>query len=434
MDTVDCEIKDGPAVISEINKIFQKYGVTPEEIIEKVTFVSDRGGNIVSALSDCKWINCYAHFVNNIVHYMCKPDTIKDIISQAASLVRYVKICGLNDNFKISLKSYCETRFNTVVEMLESIEINYFEILNILQKRQQTSKQDLISKVTCLNQSQLKSIVDFLKLFQQITTDLEGEKYVTIHKVWPAYRKIKKHLLSNENDPLIIFRMKREGSDYCKKNTVAFGPKLVHKIAVFLHPAFKSLNFVSNDEKHQIQQDVRLQIAGDLNTPLDENANMSMNENRAQERSANNKRSSLLDELLDEDEAIDSAPSDELQRYIEFKVEKVIFHRKPIFILKWIIYIKCQVLLNVLFSFLFFLKTSNIELFDLFGWWVQHMKLFPALFKLFLRTSCIPATSCTSERAFSSTSNTITEKRNRLIPDNVNALSLVANSYKYKNE
>lgn len=63
MDTIDDEIKDGRAVLSEIKKVYQKYGVTPQEIIEKLTFVTDRGCNIVSALSDYQLIICYAHFV-----------------------------------------------------------------------------------------------------------------------------------------------------------------------------------------------------------------------------------------------------------------------------------------------------------------------------------------------------------------------------------
>lgn len=117
----------------------------------------------------------------------------------------------------------------------------------MLQKRQEKSRQDLISKVTCLNQSELKSIIDFLRVFEQLTTDLEGEKYVTIHRVLPAYRKIKKHLLINENDSLIVAQMKEEGRRYCLKNLLAFHPKPIHKTAVFLHPALKNLNFMAND-------------------------------------------------------------------------------------------------------------------------------------------------------------------------------------------
>lgn len=70
MNTIDDEIKDGQAVLNEITDIFQKYGITYQEMVEKVTFVTDRGGNIKSALSECELINCYAHFINNIVHCM----------------------------------------------------------------------------------------------------------------------------------------------------------------------------------------------------------------------------------------------------------------------------------------------------------------------------------------------------------------------------
>lgn len=402
-------------------------------MVEKVTFVTDRGGNIKSALSECQLINCYAHFINNIVHSMCKLETMKKIISQASSLVRYVKFCGLNESEHLinSLKSYCETRFNTVVEMLDSIEINYFGVLEMLKKRQQKSRQDLISKVTCLNQSELKTIVDFLRLFEQLTTDLEGEKYVTIHRVWPAYRKIQKHLLINENDPSLIIQMKEEGSTYCSKNLLAFQPKPVHKTAVFLHPAFKSLKFVSNDEKQVIHQNVRKDISQLLNSALDGNSNISFDRSATVVHgTSKNKSNSLLDEFMDEivDESIDSSPSDEVQTYIDFKTTKVIFVK---IVSTQILKVSIQ---NCSTFYFFVIKIDDIEKFDLFSWWVDHSKLFPALFKLFLRISCIPATSCPSERSFSGTSNLITDKRSRLLPDNVNALSIVSNAYKYNSE
>lgn len=76
------------------------------------------------------------------------------------------------------------------------------------------------------------------------------------------------------------------------------------------------------------------------------------------------------------------------------------------------------------------MQITDVKNFDLKNWWTQHKKCFPALFKLFLRISSNPATSCSSERAFSGASNTVTAKRSCLLPDNVNALALMRNYYK----
>lgn len=198
--------------------------------MNEIVFVTDRGGNMRVALEKCEKIICFAHIMNNIVQYMCKFKTIKDIISKAVLLVRYVKITGQNNhvNFKISLKSYCETRFNTVVDMLDSIECNFNEILMMLSEKQRKAKQkNIVQKLTCLDQFELKAICEFLKPFAELTTEIEGDKYFTIHRTWPAFRRIEKHLLSNANDILVIKKMKEQGRKYIALNRTKIEPKLI---------------------------------------------------------------------------------------------------------------------------------------------------------------------------------------------------------------
>lgn len=65
---------------------------------------------------------------------------------------------------------------------------------------------------------------------------------------------------------------------------------------------------------------------------------------------------------------------------------------------------------------------------DLKSWWFKRRLVYPNLFKLFVRTSCIPGSSASSERDFSLTGNIITEKRSTILPSNVNDL-VVARNY-----
>lgn len=65
---------------------------------------------------------------------------------------------------------------------------------------------------------------------------------------------------------------------------------------------------------------------------------------------------------------------------------------------------------------------------DLKTWWFAHSVTYPNLFKMFMRFSCIPPTSASSERVFSTGGNIITDKRSMLLPDHVNNFVVVRNN------
>lgn len=85
MNAIDEEKKTGAVIFGEIIKIFSSYGLTETEVKEKNYFITDRGGNMKTALADCKRINCYAHVINNIVQHMCSVKEMSDIITKAAA-------------------------------------------------------------------------------------------------------------------------------------------------------------------------------------------------------------------------------------------------------------------------------------------------------------------------------------------------------------
>lgn len=59
---------------------------------------------------------------------------------------------------------------------------------------------------------------------------------------------------------------------------------------------------------------------------------------------------------------------------------------------------------------------------DVLNWWSIHEKQFPLLAKITRKYLCVQATSCSAERTFSTGGSTVTAKRNKLEPDNVNKL------------
>ena len=61
-------------------------------------------------------------------------------------------------------------------------------------------------------------------------------------------------------------------------------------------------------------------------------------------------------------------------------------------------------------------------------WWKSHYTVYPVLSQLGRKYLCISATSCASERLFSTSGNIITPSRATLKPDKVNMLIFLASN------
>lgn len=82
-------------------------------------------------------------------------------------------------------------------------------------------------------------------------------------------------------------------------------------------------------------------------------------------------------------------------------------------------------------EFLRFFLQTQFESFDSKQWWEQHQLIFPRLFRIFLRTYATPASSASSERAFSTTGRTLDARRISLKPSTVNQLMLNREFYRH---
>lgn len=250
--------KDNRSIREHVESEFEKYDVPREIFQKKVKRITDRGLNVAIALEQGNEIrlNCYAHLINNIVGKMCKVECISEIIKDAGALVKYMKTSGLNAKLAHTLKSHVTTRWNTVYYLLQSICKNYDEIQALLsQKERETRKYTYLEKITSLNPRHLKMVVEFLKLFKDITKSLEGDKRLTLHNVWLAYNMISDHLIYYDEDEYVIAEMKKQGRDYITANMKDILPKMEHKLACFLHPQLKSLTFASLTDRIAIQSE-----------------------------------------------------------------------------------------------------------------------------------------------------------------------------------
>lgn len=229
-------------------QIFSQHGISEDEVKKHVVFVTDRGPNIRLAVSDFENEPCTAHLYNNVVGTMIDTDSMKTIISNATKLVRYVKVSHVGSQLEYRLKMYVSTRWNTAYDMLKSIYDSYREIEQLLEEKEASSrKSGIVDHITCLPITDLKCICDFLVFFKNMTTAFEGDKKVTLHRVWPALRELKRRLQSKAMDSDAVASMKDAGRLYIKeaRNVKHFEPSMRHKLALFLHPEYRKLDFMT---------------------------------------------------------------------------------------------------------------------------------------------------------------------------------------------
>lgn len=70
MDQVNAPKKTAAVLKTEIEKIFESYDISKEQIRDNITWTTDRGGNIKNALSDSQRLNCFGHLLNNILEVL----------------------------------------------------------------------------------------------------------------------------------------------------------------------------------------------------------------------------------------------------------------------------------------------------------------------------------------------------------------------------
>lgn len=250
--TADLRLVNAPSTTGSVIKktivdIFIEYGLTEPEVDEFLCIVTDRGSNMLSAVSLWESEACQAHLINNVVKQMTSLPEVKTILSNASVLVRYMKTSHAGCQLTFRLKSYPDTRFNYVNDSLRSILDNYTEVYAALEAREDSSRnKSLTDKLTCLNIDTLKELCDFLGFFKEITTAIEGDRAVTLHRVWPVLRELRARLLPCQTDSDLIAAMRHAGLTYIDKqeNVKYFTPSFRHRLALFLHPRMNQLPFM----------------------------------------------------------------------------------------------------------------------------------------------------------------------------------------------
>ncbi|KAL2101911.1 hypothetical protein ACEWY4_003672 [Coilia grayii] len=169
-------------------------------------------------------------------------------------------------------------------------------------------------------------------------------------------------------------------------------PTASHKIATFLHPKYKALKMLMEEEREEVLKQVRELLLAEGGTRVRQEEDESNPTTSTEQASGAKKSKTDVTEWEDDD----TGPVDEVQDY----------------------------------------SSTNFDLGsvdeNLLSFWKAQGQTFPRLQHLAKRILSIPATSAASERSFSAAGRVIEARRSRLNPDTVDAILFLHSAKKKK--
>lgn len=175
-----------------------------------------------------------------------------DTIKECKLLVTYFKQSSLNSKLPKSLKQEVETRQNSKLVILESINDQFEEISGLLLERNE------FNKVENIDLNVLKILINFLKKFQEASDFLEGSKYPTLHIVIPWYRILQEHCKINISDNDALIQLKSVVRQIMLNKLKI---ENIHKIAVFFDLRMKQLKILEQSDALLVKDQIKKQCA-----------------------------------------------------------------------------------------------------------------------------------------------------------------------------
>ncbi|CAF0804921.1 unnamed protein product [Adineta steineri] len=383
--------KTGESTVRVIKAVLNAYGINPEET--HIIYLTDNGSNFISGLQSEVHLRCVCHCLNLVVkHSLEECPKINALIKASGELVTHFKRCELNCMLTTTLKQQCDTRWNTVYDMLYSIEKNFKEIESILVERKEYG--DYIDQI---DYALLKGIGDILLTFKKASEQLSSDQEPTLHLVLPWTTKLKNVCETKSADNAVIKQLKKNILTHIEQSMWL---TQLHDIATFLHPVSKNLLSYSQKEREEVHKATRtmlktikaaepnkqhkdVYVVDNVSTPGKTPKRMKKSESCQED---------VLHDFAQNNESESDAEEDidEVERYIKAKV--VYMHNE-----------------------------------SLLAWWKKWSINYPQLSLLARSLLGVPASSATSERVFSTSGRILEERRQNLNEDAVNDILLLRN-------
>ncbi|CAF2573675.1 unnamed protein product [Rotaria sp. Silwood2] len=351
--------------------------------------VCDNENKMKSAFKDsCTRIGCSIHYINKQLEHCFTTDVIDkvpvkcEIVQQmfvhVRKIVTHTRRTHKQAKLSRKLQSYCDTRFNGAFLTMHVFLLVFDELPGVLERA-------LMNDYESIDKDLLSSICLFLKPFEEVIEQFSSDTKPTIYKVLPFKQYLLSHCKIHPDDHDGIQQVKIFLEKRIQDVLILHD---VHYITTFLHPSFKNFDKCPDLRAKAIDLTKNELMKRQPSSSIICSTNNKSPVRIAQLDPQTSSPKTLLSQCFDtskNDLKLSTTPYDELEEYMAFNV-----------------------------------RLSEND--DILLFWLNHKMKFPTLFNIIQDFYAIPASNTTIERLFSSSKNTITDKRTRLGTEKINKL------------
>lgn len=242
-------------ISSEILKILAEWDINVENVVAVVT---DNGANIVKSVYDTfgknKHVPCFAHTLNLVCENSIKnAEGLSELLQKIRAIVTWFKRSvhasdqlrkhqkdkGIPEGSQKKIILDVKTRWNSTFYMINRFVELAPLVSNIIFEN--VNAPEMLSAAEIQN---LKEIVQLLHPLEKMTTEICGEKYITVSKVIPMLRCVLEQYSSNINPTSSIGRkLKAALHTEFQKRFGQIEKSHILAAATILDPRFKQLHF-----------------------------------------------------------------------------------------------------------------------------------------------------------------------------------------------
>ncbi|XP_040209394.1 E3 SUMO-protein ligase ZBED1-like [Rana temporaria] len=395
---------------------------------KSVVLVTDNASNMIVAAQVGKFphVKCFAHTLNLASQRALKVATLSRLLGRVRRISTFfhrstrASHCLKEKQKCLGLKNHklitdVATRWNSAYDMVERfLEQQPAVCATLLSPEVRRGESDLCT----LNEtdvSNAEDAVSALKPMKDATMLMSEERNPTVSLIAPINAQLLQSMTDTMGDTPMIHEIKNSiRTDLQKRYSSEAEKKILHTASA-LDPRFKGLPFILTDEERlEIFKGVTEEAAS-LEITSDESE-------RTQEDHQVPRRKRTLEEedsspIEDNHSPSPPSPPKKARSLLVSLLGQSFTDTEGTIEPKKTPYAKAEEEMEN------YCKAPPLPLTeDPLNWWREHEVIFPLLSRLSKQYLCIPGTSVSAERVFSTAGDVVTAKRSALKPDHVDQL------------
>ncbi|CAF1334764.1 unnamed protein product [Rotaria sordida] len=413
--------------ICAIQKALEPYDISD---LTKLSFISDRGTNLIKALQGYETLFCFPHRINNILKRAFFQQKIRQTSTNPSTTAQTTTPSGsnivTNENCQSSSSSPSEeeeelckptkqikTKKNKSLTRIENdpmklelkdLHIKAQEIIETIKqckKLNGLNKDIQASGGVALQQSTVIRWLSLINLLESLVKSYKQTKRILFsrrqqEKINKIDEYVLKQLICLLKPFKCVLQLVQEGLRILRIRLselfdLMFELDLRHYTATLLHPRYRQLKGCSNAERDKVYSYIREEMKRIIYESKQQEDRVSPENKKRkvqvsileQYEDDGDLNSSKIENNTSGSEDYDYNPmhTDELARYLALELDKSKLSSNPL------------------------------------EFWKEYQGMFPVLSKLARQIHCIPASSSAVERCFSSSGFVVNERRASLSPD-----------------